>query len=93
MLDCYNYEGEVHLQKRQLFGALSALPYCLRLSWQSSRKYTVVRLLGKIILPIIDILGAYVLKYVLDLLSGAWSVPEPRRALAGLLILSALLPP
>jgi len=92
LLDCYDYEGEVHLQKRQLFGTLSALPYCLRLSWQSSRKYTAVRLLGKIILPVADILGAYILKYVLDLLSGAWTVPEPRRTLTGLLLLAAMLP-
>ena len=75
------------MQKRQLFGTLSALPYCLRLSWQSSRKYTAVRLLGKIILPVADILGAYILKYVLDLLSGAWTVPEPSRTLTGLLLL------
>ena len=80
------------MQKRQLFGTLSALPYCLRLSWQSSRKYTTVRLLGKIILPVADILGAYVLKYVLDLLSGAWTVPEPSRTLTGLLLLAAVLP-
>ena len=80
------------MQKRQLFGTLSALPYCLRLSWQSSRKYTAVRLLGKIILPVADILGAYILKYVLDLLSGAWTVPEPSRTLTGLLLLAAVLP-
>lgn len=47
--------------------------YCLRLSWKSSKYYTLVRLIGNVANPLILIVSSYLLKYILDILSGITS--------------------
>lgn len=56
--------------KSSLSSLFSTLRYCVALSWRSSKWYTLVRLLGKIITPAGGILSAFLLKRILDLLSG-----------------------
>ncbi len=72
---------------KSLFVTLS---YCLSLSWKSSKLYTIIRLLGKIILPVTGILSSFIVKYIIDLLSGTLVVPDKRLMLI-LLVTSTLL--
>jgi len=60
---------------------ISTIIYCLSLSWKSSKLYTTIRLIGKIITPITGILSAFLLKYIIDLLSGTLAVPDRRLTL------------
>lgn len=52
----------------------STVFYCVTLSWKASRFYTLVRLLGRIIIPICGIISSYLVKYILDLLTDSWHV-------------------
>lgn len=58
---------------KQMF---STIFYCLTLSWKASKFYTILRLIGKIIPPFAGIASAMLLKYVMDILSGALQVPD-----------------
>jgi len=62
--------------------------WCLSLSWESSKLYTIVRIAADIITPLLVIATAYVGKHVLDVLSGAQAVDDTQRAL--LLLFSGL---
>ncbi|MFZ2539332.1 MAG: hypothetical protein WAX04_10580, partial [Oscillospiraceae bacterium] len=64
----------------------STITYCLSLSWKSSKLYTVIRLTGKIITPVSGIVSAFLLKYIIDLLSGTLVVPD--RKLMLILVIS-----
>lgn len=68
---------------------LSTIAYCLSLSWKSSKLYTTIRLSGKIIMPIAGIASSFLLKYIIDLLSGVLQVPD-RRLMLVLLIASTV---
>lgn len=64
---------------------LATVFYCLKLSWRASKYYTVVRLAGKILLPVSTILTSFLLKYILDLISGAF-IPDNKVAVLVLLV-------
>lgn len=65
---------------------LSTILYCLCLSWKSSKIYTSIRLTGKIIKPIMGIVSSFLIKYIIDLLSGTTNVPDSRSMLIWLII-------
>ena len=48
---------------------MSTVLYCIKLSWNTSRYYTLVRLIGRILTPVFGIITTYLLKYILDFLS------------------------
>lgn len=78
--------------KLKLFSEFMAtVGYCIKISWQSSRLYTAVRLLGKMITPILGIITAFLLKYIINLLSGAYVVADNRLALIVLLGTSVMI--
>lgn len=41
---------------------------CIKLSWNSSKLFTIIRFLGRIVSPILPIVSAYALKVIIDLL-------------------------
>ena len=55
----------------------SAVAACLALSWQTSRLYTVLRLVCNLTPPLLTLAGSLLGKYVLDLLAGDLAVPSP----------------
>lgn len=61
--------------KDGLTAFFSTMAYCLVLSWKASRFYTLVRLIGRIATPACVILSSFLVKYILDLLTGAYE-PE-----------------
>ncbi|MGI6576898.1 MAG: ABC transporter transmembrane domain-containing protein [Eubacteriales bacterium] len=67
---------------------LSTVRYCLALSWRASHFYTVVRLVGRVAMPVCGMATSFVLKHILDLLSDAWIVENKVSALTILLGLS-----
>jgi len=50
--------------------------WCIALSWQSSKFYTIIRIAADIVTPLLSIAAAFVGKHLLDLLSGAWDVAD-----------------
>ncbi len=60
---------------------LTTITYCLSLSWKSSKIYTSIRLIGKIIRPVTAIISSFLVKYIIDLLSGTLVVPDSRSML------------
>lgn len=49
---------------------LQTLLYCIRLSWEASGCYTVIRIVCEIIPPILGIVNSFLVKYLLDLFAG-----------------------
>lgn len=47
----------------------TSIGYCLKLAWNSSKFYTIVRLVGNFLLPIFSIATTYIVKVLLDLLA------------------------
>ena len=79
---------------KELSGFVSTIAYCLSLSWKTSKYYTIVRIVSQILTPILTIVGAFIGKYLIDLLAGAWVVEDTSKTLvllfAGLLSLALL---
>lgn len=73
---------------RNLSELQKAVFYCLKLAWQSSKGYTVLRLAGNFLIPVFTIIASYITKLILDLLTAGSSGIE-RQIL--FLLLSALL--
>lgn len=67
--------GKGKVGKDELSAFFSTMGYCVALSWKASRFYTLVRFVGRIATPAFGILSAFLVKYIIDLLAGAW-VPE-----------------
>lgn len=61
---------------KELASFFSTIFYCLSLSWKASKYYTTVRIAGQILTPVLTIVGAFVGKYLIDLLAGAWFVED-----------------
>lgn len=57
----------------------------MTLSWKASHFYTIFRLFGRIIIPISGIISSYLVKYILDLLSGSLHVKNEISVLITLL--------
>ena len=72
---------------RNLSELKKAVIYCLRLAWQSSKGYTLLRLAGNFLIPVFTIAASYITKLILDLLTAGGSGIE-RQIL--FLLLSAL---
>ncbi len=79
---------------KELTSFFSTIFYCLSLSWKASKYYTTVRIAGQILTPVLTIVGAFVGKYLIDLLAGAWIVPDATQMLfllfAGLFFVALL---
>lgn len=70
----------------------NSLWYCLKLAWKSSKSYTLVRLAGNFLIPVISILTTYIVKMILDLLvPSTLTVPQALTQVAVLLGLGFLL--
>lgn len=65
----------------------STVNYCIKLSWKASKFHTLFRLIGLIITPICNIISAYLLKYIIDLLSGSWDAENKKHTLITLILL------
>lgn len=74
-----------HTERLKGLSSISAtIGYCLSLSWQASKYYTIVRIVSQIVPPILTIVAAYIGKYLIDLLAGVWVVADTGRALFSL---------
>jgi len=67
----------------------ATIKYCISLSWNASRFYTIVRLAGRIITPACGILLTFIVKYIINLLAGYW-VPQDRSAVLILMLCGTL---
>lgn len=65
--------------------------YCLKLSWKTSKFHTITRLAGNLITPLNSIISAFLLKYILDTLTGTAAAPIKMQHLLLLLLASLLL--
>lgn len=72
--------------KELVSSIVSTTTYCMSLSWKASRLYTLVRLIGRVITPLSAILSAFISKYLIDLLSGAWVPADKMKTLLILLV-------
>ena len=63
----------------------STILYCLSLSWKASRLFTIVRLLGRVVIPVGGIVLSFLVKYIIDLLAGAWAPTDKTVSLIMLL--------
>ena len=59
----------------------STMGWCLSLSWKGSRFYTLARVGAETLAPLFVICAAFVGRYLIDLLAGAWAVDEPETTL------------
>lgn len=73
---------------RNLSELTKAVIYCLKLAWQSSKGYTLLRLAGNFLIPIFTIVASYLTKLILDLLTAGTDKIEMQILF---LLLSALL--
>ena len=73
---------------RNLSELKKAVIYCLKLAWQSSKGYTLLRLAGNFLIPIFTIVASYLTKLILDLLTAGTDKIEIQILF---LLLSALL--
>ena len=46
------------------------IAWCLSLSWNASKYYTVIRIIAEILTPLFAIMASFIGKYVIDLLAG-----------------------
>mgnify|MGYP000981829513 CR=1 FL=1 len=69
---------------------LETILYCIKLSWDASAFYTIVRLAGRILTPVLGIISSFLAKYIIDLLAGSWKDKTSSLAmlLAGTLIIA-----
>lgn len=67
------------------------LLYCFKISWKSSRFYTISRVICKISVPILSFFDAYVVKLLLDMLAAQESKSQPIILFAFIVILSLVI--
>lgn len=73
---------QVNLKK--ILDFFSATAYCMSLSWNSSRFYTITRIVCQILLSMFTIVVSYTGKYIIDLLTGEWVQKDARQMLFNL---------
>ena len=66
---------------KELSGFFSTVYYCLSLSWKASKFYTILRIAGQTLAPVLSIGAAYIGKYLLDLLAGGWLVADSTKTI------------
>ena len=77
--------------KKRLSGLsafFTSIRWCVSLSWQASKVYTVIRFAVDAMVPLLTIFLAYVGRYLIDLLAGVWI---PADIVGTLILLFALL--
>lgn len=47
---------------------VGSILYCLKVAWNSSKGYTLIRLAGNFLVPLISMISSYIVKIILDLL-------------------------
>ena len=57
------------MKKAEVRSFLETIRYCISLSWQSSKLYTIVRLAVKVFIPINAILVSFILKNIINILT------------------------
>ena len=80
-------KGKLSVQsvKSAIMSFAGTITYCVALSWKASCFYTLIRLTGRVFTPVSSIISSFFLKYIIDLLSGAWTPPDEYSALLALL--------
>lgn len=73
--------------KEKAVAYLSTVKYCILLSWNSSKFYTTIRLVGKIISPFYALIISFLTKYIIDILAGTYSVSNKFQAITLLISL------
>lgn len=72
--------GSVEMKRKQIgeniLEYMRILGYCLRLSWNASECYTVLRILCEVIPPLLGIAGSFLGKYLLDLFAKRLGIEE-----------------
>ena len=52
-----------------LIGSLArSICYCIRIAWNASKIYTIIRIFSNILIPLISIASTYLVKRILDVL-------------------------
>lgn len=72
--------------KKQTIESISALSYCMKISWNASKFYTTFRIICEIVLPILAIMNAFLGKYLINLFTGTYVVEDKYRICLLLLI-------
>lgn len=63
------------------------IKYCLNCAWKSSKTYTIVRIIIKILLPIITLLMTYITANITNALAGQMSTDRPEGVFLSLMFL------
>jgi len=66
-----NEKDNLMTKLKQIF---STVRYCFGLSWRSSPLYTIIRMMIKIVQPLISIFITFCSKYILDAMAGSYKV-------------------
>lgn len=74
---------------QELSGFFSTISYCLSLSWQASKFYTIIRIVIQTMTPLLSIVAAFIGKYLIDLLAGESLATQPAQTM--LLLFATLL--
>lgn len=75
---------------KKIFEFTNLVTYCFSLSWKSSRLYTSIRLMGKILTPFLGLAMAYMGKYIIDILSGDYHIEKKYLLIILILILFSI---
>ena len=62
------------------------LAFCLKVSWESSKIYTVMRIICKTLFPLLLITDSFLGKYIINLFSGLWAAENPYEVFLLLLV-------
>ena len=81
-------KGWISARKMKIKEFGGTLAFCLKLSWEASRLYTIMRVVCKIALPLLLITDSFLGKYIINLFSGEWAVPDSHKMF--LLLLAAI---
>ena|SRR5665648_55962 len=67
--------------------SMDTIKYCLNCAWKSSKTYTIVRIIIKILLPIITLLMIYITANITNVLAGQMSTDRPEGVFISLVFL------
>ncbi len=81
-------KGKLCVWKNNIQEFAGTLAFCLKISWESSKVYTITRIICKAILPLLLIAESFLGKHIIDLFSNAWMPEYPCQMF--LLILSVI---
>lgn len=75
---------------KKIYGFISLVTYCFSLSCKSSRLYTSIRLMEKILTPFLGLAMAFIGKYIIDILSGDYHIEKKYLLIILILILFSI---